>query len=402
MAEPSRRGFSWKLMLLAIVVLGVGVLVDWQQVGPLVRQMQAYVMPAADKTAAQPHATPAVPVSVAKATRGDFPVVLSSLGTVQAYNTVLVRTRVDGEIMTLHFTEGQLVKAGDLLAEIDPRPFKAALDQATAKGQQDEANLDNARRDLTRYQSLAKSDYATRQQLDTQTSMVAQLTAQIAADAAAVENAKTQLDYTTIRAPITGRTGFRLVDQGNIVNASSQTGIVSIAEIEPIAVIFTEPEDALGQVTAGLKAGALAVQALSSDGTEGLADGRLETFNNSIDTASGTVRLKAAFDNKDHKLWPGLSVSTKLTVSVQRGAVLIPFAAVQRNDVGLYAFVLGPDNKVQQRPIKVHLSNDRLAVVDDGIQPDEQVVTAGQYRLQADVLVRIVPDAAQQTSQRDS
>ena len=186
------------------------------------------------------------------------------------------------------------------------------------------------------------------------------------------------------------------------MNASSQTGIVSIAEIEPIAVIFTEPEDALGQVTAGLKAGALAVQALSSDGTEGLADGRLETFNNSIDTASGTVRLKAAFDNKDHKLWPGLSVSTKLTVSVQRGAVLIPFAAVQRNDVGLYAFVLGPDNKVQQRPIKVHLSNDRLAVVDDGIQPDDQVVTAGQYRLQADVLVRIVPDAAQQTSQRDS
>ena len=389
-------------MLLAVVVIGAGILIDWRQVEPLVKIVQAYLSPKPDPAASQPHEAPAVPVSVAKAVSGDFPVVLSSLGTVQAYNTVLVRTRVDGQIMKLHFDEGQIVQAGDLLAEIDPRPFKAALDQTTAKREQDQANLDNTKRDLTRYQSLAKSDYATRQQLDTQTATVAQLTAQVAADDAAVENANTQLDYTTIRAPITGRTGFRLVDQGNIVNASSQTGIVSIAQIEPIAVIFTEPELTLGQITSGIKAGTLDVEALSSDGSQALAAGKLETFNNEIDTASGTVRLKAAFDNKEHKLWPGLSVSTNLTVAVERNVVIIPFEAVQRSDAGLYTFVVGPDNKVEQRPIKVKISNDKLAVIEQGLRPDETIVTGGQYRLQSNVLVRIVPDAAPQTSQRDS
>ena len=401
MAEPTKRRGTWKLVLLAVVVIGAGLFIDWQQLAPLAGRLEAYLSPPKpDQTAS--HAAPAVPVSAAKAVRGDFPVVLSSLGTVQAYNTVLVRTRVDGQIMSLHFEEGQIVHAGDLLAEIDPRPFRAALDQANAKAEQDQASLDNAKRDLTRYQSLAKSDYATRQQLDTQTAMVAQLTAQIASDAAAAENAKTQLDYCTITAPITGRTGFRLVDQGNIVNSSSQTGIVSIAQIEPIAVIFTETEDALGQIAEGLKEGTLSVTALSSDGSQTLADGRLETFNNQIDTSSGTVRLKAAFDNKDHKLWPGLSVSTKLTVAVKRDVVLIPFEAVQRNDKGLYTFVIGADNTIEQRPIKVRYSNDHVAVVDEGIRADEQVATGGQYRLQQGTLVKILPNAAQQTSQRDS
>ena len=402
MAEPSRQRRPRKLIFLALAVVCAGILVDWRQVEPLVRSVQARLWPHADKTAGQPRETPAVPVSATKVVTGDFPVILSSLGTVQAYNTVLVRTRVDGQIMKLHFDEGEIVHAGDMLAEIDQRPFKAALDQTLAKREQDQANLDNTKRDLSRYQSLAKSDFATRQQLDTQTAMVAQLTAQIAADDAAIENARTQLDYTSVRAPITGRTGFRLVDQGNIVNASGQTGIVSIAQIEPIAVIFTEPEQTLPQITDGIKAGSLEVAALSSDGSTLLARGKLETFNNEIDTASGTVRLKAAFDNKDHRLWPGLSVTTQLTVSVERSVVLIPFQAVQRNEAGLYAFVVGPDNKIEQRTIKVRSSNDTLAVVSEGLRADEQVVTAGQYRLQAGTLVRIVPDSGQQTSQRDS
>lgn len=401
MAVGSKRGHRLKLVLLGLVVIGAGVLVDWHQVEPYARRVQTIFAAKAPAPAQSPKVN-AVPVSAAQARTGDFPVVLSGLGTVQPYNTVLVRTRVDGQIMTLHFAEGQIVQAGDLLAEIDPRPYQASLDQATAKRQQDQATIDNAKRDLGRYQSLAKSDYATRQQLDTQTAMVAQLTAQIASDDASVENAQTQLGYATVRTPITGRAGFRLVDQGNIVNASSQTGIVSIAQIEPISVIFTAPENAVPDIQSGQKATPLDVRAFNSDGTRALADGKLETLNNEIDTASGTVRLKAAFPNKEHMLWPGLSVSTRLTVSVRKDVVLVPFKAVQRSQSGLYVFVIGPDNKVEQRPIKISLSNDSTAVIEDGVKAGDTVVTGGQYRLQAGTLVKTVPDDAKQTSQRDT
>lgn len=400
MAEPRQRRSSLKLVLLGASIVCVGLLLDWRQVEPFVRQMAGFA--GSDKPASkEPQKEVAVPVSATQAKTGDFPVVLDGLGTVQPYNTVLVRTRVDGQIMALHFTEGQIVKAGDLLAEIDPRPYKAALDQASAKRQQDQANLDNAKRDLARYQSLAKSDYATRQQLDTQTATVAQLTAQVASDEAAAENAQTQFGYATIRSPITGRAGFRLVDQGNIVNASSQSGIVSIAQIEPISVLFTAPEDTLTEIQAGQKASPLDVQALNSDGSRVLADGKLETVNNEIDTASGTMRLKAAFANKEHMLWPGLSVSTKLTVALRKNVVLIPFTAVQRNQNGLYAFVIGQDNKVQQRSIKVALSNQDTAVVSEGVAAGETVVTGGQYRLKPNVLVKVMPDA-KPVAQRDS
>ena len=388
-------------MLLGLAVVCAGVLFDWHQIEPLAKKFGAYFSAKPDQVASQQE-SPAVPVSATPAILGEFPVVLTGLGNVQPYNTVLVRTRVDGQIIKIHFQEGQIVHEGDLLVEIDPRPFQAALDQAAAKKQQDQANLENAKRDLNRYQSLAKNDFATRQQLDTQTSTVAQGTAQIAADDAALENAQTQLSYTKVRAPLTGRTGFRLVDQGNIVNASSQTGIVSIAQVEPIAVVFTAPENTLPQITAGLKASPLDVKAYSSDGAQLLADGRLEVFNNEIDTASGTIRLKAAFDNKDHKLWPGLSVSTKLIVAIEKGVVLVPATAVQRGQNGLFAFVVGPDNKVEQRAIKVSQLTDQQAVVAEGIKPGEQVVTAGQYRLQANTLVRVTPADAQHTSQRDS
>ncbi len=284
------------------------------------------VAPEAAAHAAPPVQTgaAAVPVTAVAAERGDFPVILVGLGTVQANNTVLVRSRVDGQIVKINFEEGQIVKKGDLLAEIDPRPYKAALEQAQAKKQQDEANIANANRDLGRYQSLAKSDYATRQQLDTQTAQVAQLTAQIAADEAAIDNAQTQLDYATIRAPLAGRVGFRLTDQGNIVNASGTTGIVEIAQLQPISVIFTEPENSLPQLQSGIAGGSLPVTAFSSDGKTKLEDGHLDTLNNTVDASSGTIRIKALFDNTDNKLWPGLSVTTRTTVAVRNDVVIIP------------------------------------------------------------------------------
>ncbi len=410
--RPRRR--SLRMTMIAIVVVGAGAAYyDRDQLRPVVQPALDRLSPVVqatmdrfrskqDTAQAAPKSAPAVPVSAADAKLGDFPEILTSLGTVQPYNTVLVRSRVDGQVVTINFDEGQIVHQGDLLVQIDPRPYQAALDQAKAKRQQDSANLDNTKRDLARSQSLIGNNYVTRQTLDTQASSVAQLSAQIASDDAAIENATTQLSYATIKAPITGRVGFRLVDQGNIVNAASATGIVSIAQIEPISVVFTEPENTLAEITDGRKAGPLDVQALSSDGGTRLADGSLETFNNEIDTSSGTIRLKGTFANGDHKLWPGLSVATRLKVKTLKGVVVIPSMAVQHGPNGLYAFVIGSDGKVDVKPIKVSLSDDRSAVVTEGLQSGDKVVTAGQYRLQAHTLVKIVPDAGAQTAQQDS
>ena len=257
--------------------------------------------------AASPAASASKPavVSVAAATRADYPVFIDGLGQVQAENTVTVRTRVDGQIVKIAFAEGQMVKAGDLLAQIDPRPFQAALDQAKAKQAQDQATLANARLDLARYSTLAKQSFATQQQLDTQNALVNQLIAQEAADAAAIDAAQVQLDYTTIAAPIAGRVGFRLIDQGNMVNAAQQTGIVTIAQIEPISVIFTAPQDDLPRISAALAAGAPLVEARTSDGATLLATGKLTVIDNQVDVTTGTIRLKGEFDNKDHALVAG-------------------------------------------------------------------------------------------------
>src|SRR6201999_3954826 len=243
---------------------------------------------------------PAIPVSISRVDKADFPVFLTGLGTVQAFNTVVVRTRVDGQIDKIAFQEGQMVKQGDLLAEIDPRPFQATLDQAKAKKVQDEANLANANLDLQRYTKLG--EFATRQQTDTQRSTVAQLTALLAADDAAIANAQTQLDYTQVKSPITGVAGLRLVDIGNIVNAATQTGIVTIAQVEPIAVIFTAPEEQLPYINEAQAKQPLKVTALTTDGKKTLSDGSLAVVNNQVDTTSGTIRLKAVFDNKNHAL----------------------------------------------------------------------------------------------------
>jgi membrane fusion protein, multidrug efflux system len=328
---------------------------------------------------------PAVRVTIAPVEKADFSVYLTGLGTVQGFNTVVVRSRVDGQIDKIAFKEGQLVNQGDLLAEIDPRPFQAALDQAKAKKAQDEANRANANLDLQRFTKLG--EFATRQQTDTQRSTVAQLTAQIAADDAAIFNAQTQLDYTAIKAPISGVAGLRQVDQGNIVNASTQTGIVTIAQIEPIAVIFTAPEEQLPYINEGQSVQPLKVIAITTDGKKPLAEGTLSVVNNQVDSNSGTIRLKAVFDNKNHVLWPGQSVSTRLLVKTLKGATVVPDDAIQHATDGLYAYIVNQDNKAELRKIKVSQSIDGRSVVDEGLSPGQQVITSGQYKVQPGTLV---------------
>src|SRR5580704_11697322 len=367
------RTIRWVLLIAAVGLLGY---LGWQQYH---RVDQA--------TAANAQKSPRNPirVTIAPVEKTDFPVYLTGLGTVQGFNTVLVRTRVDGQIDKVAFKEGQLVKQGDLLVEIDPRPYQAALDQAKAKKAQDEANLANANLDLQRFTQLG--EFATKQQLDTQRSTVQQLTAQIQADVAAIANAQTQVDYTAIKSPIPGVAGLRQVDLGNIVNASTQTGIVTIAQIEPISVIFTTPEDQLPYINQAQAVQPLKVIAITTDGKKPLAEGTLAVINNQVDTTSGTIRLKGVFDNKDHALWPGQSVSTRLLVKTLKDATVVPDDAIQHSTNGLYAYAVGGDNKAELRKVKVSQSIDGRSVVDEGLAPGEQVITAGQFKVQPGTLV---------------
>jgi len=350
--------------------------------------------PAPAANAASGASKPAV-VSVAAVKRADYPVFIGGLGQVQAENTVTIRTRVDGQIVKIAFAEGQMVKAGDFLAQIDPRPFQAALDQAKAKQAQDQATLANARLDLERYSTLAKQSFATQQQLDTQNALVNQLIAQEAADAAAIDAAQVQLDYTTISAPIGGRVGFRLVDQGNIVNAAQQTGIVTVAQIEPIAVIFTAPQDDLPRISAALAAGAPPIEARTSDGATLLATGKLTVIDNQVDPATGSIRLKSEFANADHALWPGQAVAARLRVEVEKNALTIPDRAVQRGPDGLFVYVVGADNRALTRPVTLaHEDADAdIAVVAKGLGEGEKVVTVGHFGLQPGARVAVEAEA---------
>src|SRR5271166_2068003 len=329
-----------------------------------------------------------ISVSVTPVKRADFPVILESLGQVQAYNTVLVRARVDGQINKIAFQEGQMVKEGDLLAQIDPRPFQAALDQAVAKKAQDEANLANAKLDLARYATLAKQDFATKQQLDTQNALVLQLTATIAADAAAIDAAKVQLDYTTIRAPISGRAGFRLIDEGNLVNAGQQTGIVTIAQLQPIAVIFTEPQQYVDRINQELATGTPEVTVMNAEGVK-LATGKLTISDNQVDLATGTIRLKAEFENKDNALWPGLAVTTGLKIGDDKNVLIVPADTVQHGQNGLYVFIVDDQNRAAVRPVKVAHQNTTTAVIADGLKEGDRVVTTGEFLLQPGSIVAI-------------
>src|SRR4051812_45977240 len=370
------RTIGWLLLIAAMAGLGY---FGWQRLHGGERAAQA------DNAQTRAPARTAVPVKIATVEKADFPVYLTGLGTVQGFNTVLVRTRVDGQINKIAFQEGQFVREGDTLVEIDPRPFKAALDQAKAKKAQDEASLANASLDLQRFTKLG--EFATRQQTDTQRSTVAQLTAQIEADSAAISNAQTQFDYATVKAPISGIAGLRQVDVGNIVNAATQTGIVTVVQIEPIAVIFTAPEDQLPDIKTALAVAPPETIAFSTDGKRVLSTGTLALINNQVDTTSGTVRLKAVFDNKDHALWPGQSVSTRLLIATLKDATVAPDDAVQHGNDGLYAFSVNAENKAELRTIKVSKSMDGRSVVDEGLSPGERVITAGQYKVQPGTLV---------------
>ncbi|WP_375458700.1 efflux RND transporter periplasmic adaptor subunit [uncultured Enterovirga sp.] len=322
-----------------------------------------------------------IPVDVAQVTVSDVPIFYESLGTVQAFNNVTIRSRVDGEVMEIAFEEGQTVQEGALLARVDPRPYKAALDQALARKAQNEATLAATRLDLERTQKLASQSFASQQQLDQQTATLGSQTAQLASDQAAIDNARTQLDYATIRAPISGRTGLRLVDRGNIVRAGDATGIVEIAQLQPISVLFTAPEGQLPAIAAAKRGGDVRVQALAPDGRTILGEGVLALINNTVDPASGTVRLKATFPNAEDRLWPGLSVNTRLLVQTLRAAVNIPEAALLRGQNELFVYVVGADDKAEKRLLKVGAFSEGRVVIEDGLRAGEKVVVAGQSRL---------------------
>ena len=372
----------WRLILL-VLVAGCGAAYFGLGRGP---------WSAAAPSAPRP-AAPAIPVMASKVERADIPVELTGLGTVQALNSVLVRSRVDGQIVKINFSEGKDVHAGDVLVEIDPAPFEAALAQAQANKLKDQALLENARLDLDRATRLAKTGATSTQQLDTAKSLVAQLDASVKADQAAIDSAQVQLNYSHIRAPIDGRAGTRLVDAGNIVRAADLTGVVTINQVHPIFVVFSLPADSLPQIRAKLKNGDADVTALDSGGRD-LAAGKLAVIDNAINATTGTINYKAIFDNTEEVLWPGQFVNVRVRLEILRGVIAVPVTAVQYGPDGPYAFIVGPDRKVQKRAIKTGVINKKSAVIADGLQPGDLVVTDGQYRIEAGTTVEVLANAA--------
>ncbi|MBO9357288.1 MdtA/MuxA family multidrug efflux RND transporter periplasmic adaptor subunit [Bordetella petrii] len=336
-----------------------------------------------------------VPVRVAQAGTQNIDIVLRALGTVTAYNTVTVRSRVDGELVQVAFREGQHVKAGDLLAQIDPRPYEVALAQAQGQQQQNQALLANARRDLQRYQTLFKQDSIARQQLDTQAALVRQYEGTQKIDQAAVDDAKLQLGYTRITAPLEGRLGLRRVDPGNLVSAGDTDGLVVITQTQPISVVFSLPETQLPEVLEQVRAGhTLAVQAYDRTDTKSIASGQLETIDNQIDVATGTVKLKARFDNADELLFPNQFVNVRLLVQTRDDATVIPTAAVQQGSAGAFVFLLRQDNTVEVRQVQLGAINGDRVAVNEGLVPGDRVVVEGTDRLRTGAKVNVVTDDA--------
>jgi multidrug efflux system membrane fusion protein len=333
-----------------------------------------------------------VPVAAAKARVGDIPVYLDGLGSVNAFYTVTVRSRVDGEMMSMPVREGDNVKKGDLLAQIDPRPYQVQLEQAFGQMARDQAMLANARLDLARYQTLLSQDAIPKQQLDTQRALVGQYEGNVQQDKAAIDNAKLQLIYSRITAPINGRIGLRLVDPGNIVHAGDANGILVITQLQPIAVMFTIPEDSLPAVRNKLRGGAtLPVQAFNRDRSQKLGEGRLLTFDNQIDPQTGTSRLKAVFENRDGSLFPNQFTNVRLLVEIQHNQILIPAVAIQRGQQGTFVYVVKPDSTVEVRPVHVGVTEANESSILQGLRAGETVVTDGTDRLQPGAKVRIRP-----------
>ena len=376
-AKALTRFAVWLIVSVLLLDAGYGA---WLRFGPH----------GPNSAAVQPARPQPAPVRVATVEKKDFPIALTGLGTVQATNMVTVRSRVEGQIEKVAFEDGQLLKVGDLLVQIDPAPFKAALEQATAKLAQDQASLMYGKQELERTIPLAKQGVSTQQLLDQRRANVANLTALLEADKAAIESARVQLAYTTIRSPLSGRAGFRQVDPGNIVHAADQTGILTITQMQPISVIFTAPELQLPAINEALRGEPLKVTAFGSDGQKRLGDGTLKLVDNQVDPASGTIRLKASFPNRDNALWPGLSVTTRLLVSTVKNVVVVPDSAVQRGPHGLFAYVVTSDGKAELRDLKVGRIADGQALIEQGLSPGERIVTAGHYRLQPGSAVEVV------------
>ena len=339
-----------------------------------------------------------IPVLVATAAQQDVPIFLDALGTVQAFNTVTIKPMVDGPLLAVNFAEGQAVKKGDLLAQIDPRTYQAALDQAVAKKAQDEAQLANARLDLARYAKLVANNYTSGQQADTARAQVAQLEAQVKQDQAQIDSARTQLSYTTIASPLDGRTGMRQVDAGNIVHAADTTGIVVLTQLQPISVVFTLPQQTLDQVTKAMAQGEAKVLAYAQGATgspAGLLDtGTLTVLDNQVDPTTGTIKLKATFPNPGNRLWPGAFVGTQVQVDTAKNAVVVPPAAVQRGPRGAYVYVANTDGSTTRRDVTVGHEDAQQSIIAEGVKTGEKVVVDGASRLNDGSKVTIVQPAA--------
>ncbi len=327
------------------------------------------------------HAAPTIPVTAGIAQARDVPVYVQGLGTVQAFNTVNVRSRVDGQITEVFFNEGQDVKTGDPLFQIDPRPFQAALDQAKANKAKDEASLQGAQLDLQRYSKLLPSGYQTRQQYDQQKATVGQFEGAVQADQAQIDTAQLNLDYATVRSPINGRTGQRLVDIGNYVQATQNTNLVTVTQLKPIYVNFTMPQTDLDSVRQANETDQLAVAAYGQDNKTLLSQGKLTLIDNQVDTATGTFRLRATFDNTDLRLWPGEFVNARLVLSTKKNAVTVPAETVMQGPDGAYVYVIKPDDTAERRPVSVAMTQEGMAVIDNGLSAGDRIVVEGQYRV---------------------
>lgn len=376
--RPTKALGKWTIFLLAALVLASGIY--WRFSSP------------SDDTSGRPPAPGArkAPVAVVEASQGDIGVYLSGLGSVQPLSTVTIKSRVDGELMQVFFREGDMVKQGELLAQIDPRPYQVQLTQAQGQLAKDNALLQNARLDLKRYQSLVAEDAIAKQQLDTQESLVQQYEGAVKTDQGAIDNANLQLTYSRITAPFAGRVGLRLVDPGNIVHATDAGGLLVITQIEPITVVFTIPEDSLSQVLAKLRAGVkLPVEAYDREQKNKIADGELLTVDNQIDTTTGTVRLKALFPNKDHALFPNQFVNARLQVDMLRGAIAVPAAAVQRGPKGDFVYVVKQDQTVEARPVTIGATTQGRTLIAKGLSGGEPVVVDGADRLREGAAVEV-------------